>query len=87
MHDAQRLVPSSSPGEAVVCVVAVAVGVAEVVAEVLAEGVTEAGGGLRSTIVPSTPVPIFSSRHRRRVFLNLKVFLLSAFILASLLLA
>ena len=82
-HDAQRLVPSSSPGEAVVCVVAVAVAVAEGVAE----GVTEAGGGLRSTIVPSTPVPIFSSRHRLRVFLNLNVFLLSAFILASLLLA
>ena len=82
-HDAQRLVPSSSPGEAVVCVVAVAVAVAEGVAE----GVTEAGGGLRSTIVPSTPVPILSSRHRLRVFLNLNVFLLSAFILASLLLA
>ena len=80
-HDAQRLVPSSSPGEAVVCVVAVAV------AEGVAEGVAEAGGGLRSTIVPSTPVPIFSSRHRLRVFLNLNVFLLSAFILASLLLA
>ena len=56
-----------------VCVVAVAVG----------------RGGLCSTMVPSgltRLVPFSPPRSRLRVFLNLKVFLLPAFILASLLL-